>query len=36
MSDALDYLIKVRPDAIPHYFKFLKESGSTSIPRRAP
>ena len=27
MSDALDYLIKVRGDAILPYFKFLKESG---------
>lgn len=27
MSDALDYLIKVRPDAVLPYFKFLKEAG---------
>ena len=33
MSDALDYLIKVRPDAIPHYFKFLKESGKYLDPK---
>jgi nitrite reductase/ring-hydroxylating ferredoxin subunit/alkylhydroperoxidase/carboxymuconolactone decarboxylase family protein YurZ len=33
MSDALDYLIKVRPDAIPHYFKFLKESGKHLDPK---
>lgn len=33
MSDALDYLIKVRPDAIPHYFKFLKETGKHLDPK---
>ena len=33
MSDALDYLIKVRSDAIPHYFKFLKESGKHLDPK---
>src|ERR1700690_2851300 len=33
MSDALNYLIKVRPDAIPHYFKFLKESGKHLDPK---
>lgn len=33
MSDALDYLIKVRPDAVPHYFKFLKESGKHLDPK---
>ena len=33
MSDALDYLVKVRPDAIPHYFKFLKESGKYLDPK---
>jgi len=27
MSDALDYLIKMRPDAILPYFQFLKEAG---------
>lgn len=33
MSDALNYLVKVRPDAIPHYFKFLKESGKYLDPK---
>ena len=33
MSDALNYLIEVRPDAIPHYFKFLKESGKHLDPK---
>ncbi|MBE0620404.1 MAG: Rieske 2Fe-2S domain-containing protein [Burkholderiales bacterium] len=33
MSDALNYLVKVRPDAIPHYFKFLKESGKHLDPK---
>lgn len=28
MSDALDYLLAARPDAIKPYFKFLKESGT--------
>jgi nitrite reductase/ring-hydroxylating ferredoxin subunit len=27
MSDALEYLVKVRGDALGHYFKFLKDSG---------
>jgi nitrite reductase/ring-hydroxylating ferredoxin subunit/alkylhydroperoxidase/carboxymuconolactone decarboxylase family protein YurZ len=27
MSDALEYLVKARPDAIKPYFQFLKESG---------
>lgn len=27
MSQALDYLVKARPDAVGAYFKFLKESG---------
>jgi nitrite reductase/ring-hydroxylating ferredoxin subunit/alkylhydroperoxidase/carboxymuconolactone decarboxylase family protein YurZ len=27
MSDALNYLAAARPDAITHYFKFLKEAG---------
>jgi len=27
MSDALNYLVAARPDAITHYFKFLKEAG---------
>jgi nitrite reductase/ring-hydroxylating ferredoxin subunit/alkylhydroperoxidase/carboxymuconolactone decarboxylase family protein YurZ len=33
MSDALDYLLKARPDAVGHYFKFLKQSGSKLDPR---
>jgi nitrite reductase/ring-hydroxylating ferredoxin subunit len=33
MSDALDYLLKVRSDAIPHYFKFLKETGKHLDPK---
>lgn len=28
MSDALDYLMKVRPDAMKSYFGFLREAGS--------
>jgi len=28
MSEALNYLVKVRPDAMTHYFKFLKDAGS--------
>jgi nitrite reductase/ring-hydroxylating ferredoxin subunit/alkylhydroperoxidase/carboxymuconolactone decarboxylase family protein YurZ len=28
MSDALNYLVAARPDAIKSYFKFLKEAGS--------
>jgi nitrite reductase/ring-hydroxylating ferredoxin subunit len=28
MSDALNYLVKVRPAAMGHYFKFLKQAGS--------
>ncbi len=28
MSDALNYLIKARPDAMTSYFKFLKEAGT--------
>ena len=27
MSDALEYLVKVRPDAMTSYFKFLREAG---------
>jgi hypothetical protein len=27
MSDALNYLVAARPDAIVPYFKFLKEAG---------
>lgn len=33
MSDALDYLLKVRPDAVGHYFKFLKLAGSRLDPK---
>jgi nitrite reductase/ring-hydroxylating ferredoxin subunit/alkylhydroperoxidase/carboxymuconolactone decarboxylase family protein YurZ len=33
MSDALDYLIKARPDAMGHYFRFLKACGSHLDPK---
>ena len=33
MSDALNYLVKARPDAITHYFKFLKEAGKHLDPK---
>ena len=33
MSDALNYLIKARPDALGHYFKFLKETGKHLDPK---
>lgn len=33
MSDALDYLIKARPDALGPYFKFLKEAGKHLDPK---
>jgi len=33
MSDALDYLLKARPDAVGHYFRFLKQAGSTLDPK---
>jgi nitrite reductase/ring-hydroxylating ferredoxin subunit/alkylhydroperoxidase/carboxymuconolactone decarboxylase family protein YurZ len=33
VSDALDYLLKARPDAIGHYFRFLKQAGSTLEPK---
>ena len=33
MSDALDYLLKARPDAVGHYFKFLKECGKHLDPK---
>ncbi|MBL8316896.1 MAG: carboxymuconolactone decarboxylase family protein, partial [Burkholderiaceae bacterium] len=33
MSDALNYLVKVRPDAMGHYFKFLKETGRHLDPK---
>jgi len=33
MSDALNYLIKVRPEAMGNYFKFLKNAGDHLNPR---
>jgi nitrite reductase/ring-hydroxylating ferredoxin subunit/alkylhydroperoxidase/carboxymuconolactone decarboxylase family protein YurZ len=33
MSDALNYLVKARPDAVGHYFKFLKEAGKHLDPK---
>jgi nitrite reductase/ring-hydroxylating ferredoxin subunit/alkylhydroperoxidase/carboxymuconolactone decarboxylase family protein YurZ len=33
VSDALDYLLKARPDAVGHYFRFLKQAGSSLDPR---
>ena len=33
MSDALTYLLKARPDAVGHYFKFLKECGKHLDPK---
>jgi len=33
MSDALNYLLKVRPDAMGTYFKFLKKAGDHLNPR---
>lgn len=33
MSDALDYLVKVRGDALGHYFKFLKDAGKHLDPK---
>ncbi len=33
MSEALDYLIKVRGDALGHYFKFLKDTGKHLDPK---
>jgi nitrite reductase/ring-hydroxylating ferredoxin subunit/alkylhydroperoxidase/carboxymuconolactone decarboxylase family protein YurZ len=33
MSDALSYLVKARPDAVGHYFKFLKECGKHLDPK---
>ena len=33
MSDALNYLVKARPDTMGHYFKFLKEAGSRLDPK---
>ena len=33
MSKALDYLVKARPEAMSHYFAFLKEAGSKLDPK---
>lgn len=33
MSDALNYLLKARPEAMRHYFKFLKEAGGALDPK---
>ena len=33
MSDALSYLIKARPEAMGHYFRFLKETGKHLDPK---
>jgi nitrite reductase/ring-hydroxylating ferredoxin subunit/alkylhydroperoxidase/carboxymuconolactone decarboxylase family protein YurZ len=33
MSDALDYLLKTRPEAMKPYFKFLKEAGKRLDPK---
>jgi nitrite reductase/ring-hydroxylating ferredoxin subunit/alkylhydroperoxidase/carboxymuconolactone decarboxylase family protein YurZ len=33
MSDALAYLVKARPDAMGHYFRFLKEAGKHLDPK---
>jgi len=33
MSDALNFLVKARPDAMGHYFKFLKETGKHLDPK---
>jgi nitrite reductase/ring-hydroxylating ferredoxin subunit/alkylhydroperoxidase/carboxymuconolactone decarboxylase family protein YurZ len=33
MSDALNYLLKARPEAMGHYFRFLKEAGSKLDPK---
>jgi nitrite reductase/ring-hydroxylating ferredoxin subunit len=33
MSDALTYLVKARPDAMPHYFAFLKNCGTHLDPK---
>jgi nitrite reductase/ring-hydroxylating ferredoxin subunit/alkylhydroperoxidase/carboxymuconolactone decarboxylase family protein YurZ len=33
MSDALNYLVKARPDAVGHYFKFLKACGQHLDPK---
>lgn len=33
MSDALNYLLKARPEALGHYFKFLKDCGKHLDPK---
>jgi nitrite reductase/ring-hydroxylating ferredoxin subunit/alkylhydroperoxidase/carboxymuconolactone decarboxylase family protein YurZ len=33
MSDALNYLLKARPETMGHYFKFLKETGKHLDPK---
>ncbi len=33
MSDALNYLVQVRPETMGHYFKFLKETGKHLDPK---
>ncbi|MEO8081540.1 MAG: Rieske 2Fe-2S domain-containing protein [Caldimonas sp.] len=33
MSDALSYLVKARPEAVGHYFKFLKDCGKHLDPK---
>ena len=33
MSDALNYLVKARPEAMGHYFKFLKDCGKHLDPK---
>lgn len=33
MSDALNYLLKARPETMGHYFKFLKETGNHLDPK---
>lgn len=33
MSDALDYLLKVRPEAMGHYFRFMGEAGRHLDPK---
>ena len=33
MSDALNYLLKVRPETLGHYFAFLKDCGKHLDPK---
>ena len=33
MSDALSYLLKARPEAMGHYFSFLKDAGKHLDPK---